>query len=698
MLRKFHLHDAGDERGLAYLFSGRSLLSFGPRENDERSGTWYKVDAENEVTTVYSKPGQMLSAEWVRHDGTLEQIKRFDETFGFCTEMLAYDGQGMLKQRRIRAGDQWDITLYRADGETPRLRGTQDERGNYAVTMEYDADGSPLVKDPVASVLSCVESGNYASAPAEATYGPTTAESVDLESLLEDHLARLFCIASHDAKALSDGGSHSDGGTQLELEWKNNTLVQASVIRPDGTRVATAVAPSEDRAAVSVKVFHADGLTVARSGCYATTPDSLHRTRWWYEHDESNVLGRIQGFDRNGLFADYDIGPLERPAKERSPDVLSDEAVALAEGPPHREAFLEICTRVEQRAVLEPDQATALVTRLIGPLQSWPSRIRAAPLLWVNRLIRGALPLEALHLVRALSLTAAVAAGHRQSVHYPLLLRWLADYPETGPRLEGVSMSFRQDVATSLQAAMAGQPEVFHPAGDLDFDQTFHLDHDDHDTFFGSALLRDVRVLDLSFEPTRCHFGYQSQEVLDGRGLSLVDVMSRVHSSDLEVLDLWGQCSTVTGQVLRIRTSNKERAAVKAKLAKLRALNVGGGHPVGDDGVRAIASLCPSLERLSLRPGEAGAVLSLDWAAYDEAEQAYLLSDWQVEESSVEKMRISTKGWRALARVSTLRFVSIANCQGEAKQPARVEVDQRPRSFGIQSGPRVAQWDDEFEE
>src|SRR5688572_26478363 len=91
-----------------------------------------------------------------------------------------------------------------------------------------------------------------------------------------------------------------------------------------------------------------------------------------------------------------------------------------------RASFLELCSVVEQAAKHSLTRtAQELVPKVRPAVTAWPTRMRTAPLLWINKLIYGALPLEVLHLCAALNLTAALHPRIGEAGSSRALLAWL---------------------------------------------------------------------------------------------------------------------------------------------------------------------------------------------------------------------------------------------------------------------------------
>ena len=707
-------------------------------------GTWQELDEENRTLKVFGAPDTLTQITWERLDGTLEQHKEFDDQ-GRCVLLDFHDEQGQLTQRRWRRPEGgWDIERYHPNSAQPSEVGTLDEGElRHGEFTEYDVSGEVVettyfehgeeivgaseearhllsieAMEPIEALLACLEHVEYIPTPVpeeqfSKLYDTTSAASVNRSQTLEDHLARLHCIADEDLEQLRPEGAGdrgawthtSPGGSRLELRRRSGQLYEARVWRADDSLAAQASYGSS-APHVEVTLYHDDGITPHRWGGYeASHPwnDKAHlhcrRDGWWYDQDVQGHLRRAQYFSTasGNLIADHHYGDELYDVSDEHPkesfEELFGEARALAQKGPSRERFVELCRVIEAASTRDPERVTMeLIPYLLEVLDEWPSRVRMAPWLWINRLILGALPVEALQLVSALSLTAAATGHYLSTPHYPLLLRWLETYPEDGPAPEGISLSFRDEVAEALQQTCEAEPHArYCPDGELDFDQTFHID--EWDLLLSSPLLREVRVLDLSWTPTRYDFWWDYQGILDGRGMTLAEVASNVPSRRLEVLDLWGQARETSSQLGR---SLKDPHKI---LSSLRALNLGGGHPIGDAAARKLATRCTSLERLDLRPGEAGQLL--DGYDFDEWEEGSgrdsiygrIHEHWNVySNDDIEKMRIRTRGWRALAKLP-LERVTLGSVQADHVFGADVEVLSQYSS----NQPRIAAWENHFE-
>lgn len=709
-----------------------SLLSAGEYDDDgEKIGTWFETDSENRITSVYGWPGVRESITWERLDGTLELRKEFDESER-NTVITFHDEDGHLTERRIRLDDDgWECESFRAGSDDVSERATLDEDGRYhGVRTTYDATGEVVSQTKWVHGNEVIPGTDSDLAPIEALFARLHAtsstwagahESVTAQTLpktLEDHLARLYCIAAEDLAQLSTdsgGWTHKDDdGSTLKLKRTSGSLVGATVLRADGTYAAEARylrhAPGPYVPVhVHVTLYHDDGESVERAGAYRAhhlwdDPDHVHCTRdgWWFEHDVNGRLGRARNFTeglRSGA-ADYQFGDdfydlTDGQPKEAFADFF-DEAQALAAEPSSRDGFLAICRVVEQAAVADRERvAKELVPYLQEAIADWPERIRMAPWLWINRLTAAVLPIEALGLVSALSLTASLTGHYLNNRQYPLLLAWLAAYPEDGPAPAGVSLSFRDDVADALrQACEAETDERYHPAGDLDFDETYHLISDDYEVLFGSPLMRNVRVLDASWEPSSRDFYWDYQGILDGRGLRVGDIVDSLPSERLEVLDLWGQAASCTDQVTRSTTLSKR---AKERLAGVQELNLGGGHPIGDEAAKQLAAACQSLRALSLWPGQASAALQ-GYDFDDEDDDVYrLMSDyWNIYGNDyIERLRLTKSGWKALSKMP-LERVDLGAVHADHGLGDEVAVELRT-FYTLQEAPRIAAWETHFD-
>ncbi|MCA9657166.1 MAG: hypothetical protein KC486_02375 [Myxococcales bacterium] len=718
---------------------------------DTKCGVWTSRNKDNLITKTYRPDGTRESILWERHDGTREVRKSFDEDDDTQT-IEAYRDDGSLGRRlyRIGSSNDWAMATFLADGTTVASTGPIDSEGRYhGVVTELDPAGEkigesrwehgellssttgatievvtpPTRKKSMKPLFDCLERGAYAPAP-KTGYGEFNAAAPDLPETLESHLAWLHCVASEELDALAPANPkgawrhRSDAGSELRLKHARKRLKQAIVTRADGTRAAEAdyVHRPQDATTpvhIDVRIYHPDGAALRRWGTLRGffpwhAQDRLHvrRMDWWYEAAADGRVLRAQCFAPN-LDADYRYEALYDHSSERSKRgfaAIETAAAKAASRAPSRAAFLKICRLVEEAALVDDAQTREeLIPRLREAIEAWPPRLRMAPWLWINRLVLGALPVEALHLASALSLTAAMAAHYLNTPNYPLLLRWLADYPTDGPTVEGISMSFSDDVAEALRNATEAEPQArYHPTpgheGSLDLDEIFHYDDDHLPVLLGSPLLRDVRVLDVSWQPTSRDFDWDYQGILDGRGLTLGDVAQHLSSDRLEVLDLRGQCRSPRSQLSR-RSLAK---AHKQRLHGLKVLNHGGGHPLGDATLKKLAALAPALEELAIRPGEAGQVLSGydfdEWEPSEGRDSVYgrLHEHWGIYgNDDIATMRTTDAAWKALAKLP-LRRVTLGTTHEDHRFADDVDVAVL-KCYEVQLRPLIAAWEAYFD-
>ena len=375
------------------------------------------------------------------------------------------------------------------------------------------------------------------------------------------------------------------------------------------------------------------------------------------------------------------------------------ELRSLSAQPPSRQAFLDVCMFLELASSLDsPRTVTQIIPYLSGALRAWPSSLRMAPWLWIVRLIRGALPIEALHVTSALSLTAAMSGHHLEDPLYTKLIRWLRAYPKDGPALEGVSMSFRSLVETALRQAMLAEPDAsFHPtqwsySDSILVESTYHIKAEDLPLILGSPLMRQLRVLDLSWDPPYEDPSTRRRDVLDGRGLTLGRVAQQLVTTQLEVLDLWGQCTSTRQQL-------GPRGRPQA-LASLRQLRLGGGHPLGDPAVLELRARTPALRELDLRPGY------VFYGSFDDDEEAQdvdvpdlpsqRLMRWNVySNEDLQVMRLSVAGLRKLCALPQLERLVTSHVEGAQDAdfiPERLLV-QQGSPYTVLDGPPIACWE-----
>lgn len=693
-------------RGTFYAgLDGSRLTLFtetGNAPDGKRIGVWDEWDHENHIRKVYGAPDGYKHIIYRRLDGTLEQEKRFDVSTGRSNHIAFYNEDGVLTQARERQeGDLWLCTLYHPDGSTPASRGPLRNNRREGDWTTFDASGNPEERegevvlppqDPMGALFHTLEHCTYIPTPRPAKkyseiYGDTNADEANLPKTLEDAIARLYCIAHHQPSALKPTPKHrgawkhtSQAGSRLELERTSGRVKGGALYRADGTRAAdfvfSAKKPNPWTAPhLSITLYHPDGERIWRSGSYLAqfpyfAPETVHvrRDGWWFDTLPDGRLARAQCFSSGSynLAADHHYGPdfydHSDVADERSFTHHANAACKAAGGTPVRDAFKVLCQHLEQAFLHDSERCEGeLIPALADAVEAWPSRLRAAPLLWINRLICGALPTSALHLTSALVLTPAMTEHHLSDRHYPALIFYLSHLPPDVPALEGLSISMDEPLCEALKAAIQAEPaERFHPES-LELDETFHRDPGDPahlKALLGSPLARNLRMLDASWVPTPHDFWWTYQGFLDGRGLTLGDVAEAIVSERLEILDLHGQARSPRDPLGRQTWSEK----LTKRLACLTHLDLGGGHPIGDTAVLQVMKRCPALRALSLRPGQAGDVLyGYDFAEWEREDidsvYALLHEHWNIyDNNDIESMRLTQRGLKALSTLEMLQL------------------------------------------
>lgn len=339
------------------------------------------------------------------------------------------------------------------------------------------------------------------------------------------------------------------------------------------------------------------------------------------------------------------------------------EVRSLLQGKATRETFLSICAQVEQAATLDKDACVSeLIPYASEALKKWPSAIKMAPMLWINKLTLEALPLEVLHLCSSLSFLAAQTEDYYRSEHAHRLFAWLEALPEDAPALEGLSFGRGDVMCQALVRAVEQEPDArFHPKGPPQSNGTLkHLsviglmicdmESEQIELLLGSPLCRQLRVLDASWDAV--HKFVNDQDLLNGRGLTLDGVAWMTSSDRLEVLDLHGQLTTHTAVASKESMSPEELSCLK----RLKALNLGGGYHIGDASLRELARVCPDLEWLNVSPGTLTSFLfddDLDWEGWA-GDEAYRLGIYQ---DQLQSMTRTSSGLKSIKELKHLKYV-----------------------------------------
>lgn len=332
------------------------------------------------------------------------------------------------------------------------------------------------------------------------------------------------------------------------------------------------------------------------------------------------------------------------------------QAREMAQAAPSRDTFLSICQVVEQAVSLDMAASREeLLPYLSDHLGRWPSRLRMAPLLWINRLIDEALPVEALSIVSGLSLTAALVKDYWNEPTSKLYA-WLENLPEDAPALEGLTLSRGQRTVKLLKQAIEKESDPrFHPAASieyLDVEDVWYWDFDeDHIShLLGSPLTRHLKVLDVSWDAI--HKLLDNDEMGQGRHMTLGAVGYRCNSDRLESLDLHGQ--SVSGfDPVSIYDDDDKKA-----IARLKRLNLAGNAlPVGKKAFNKLFKSCPGLVWLDVRPGTLGSfVFDHDFSMDEDWQyrEANLVGVYDMDDVKEGKMTPTTK--KKLKAIETCAF------------------------------------------
>lgn len=369
------------------------------------------------------------------------------------------------------------------------------------------------------------------------------------------------------------------------------------------------------------------------------------------------------------------------------------EVRSLLQGESSRQAFLTICAQVEQAAMLDLDACVAeLIPYAQEALKAWPSAIKMAPMLWINRLIHEALPLEALHLCSALSLLAAMTKDHWTDQNQRLF-EWLEALPEDSPALEGLSIGRGDVMCQALAAAIEQAPDRrFHPQATMSHLSVQAVDPIDMESeqlelVFGSPLCRHLRVLDASWD---AHVKFPGRDDLyRGRGLSLHDVAFLTGSDRLEAIDLHGQRQDVSPLVTFKYLGPPERA----KLKGLKALDVGGGFPLGDASITELVQACPALEQLNLSPGTLTAFIfdeGFSWETSWQAQEAYELGI--SDDDHAKKCSLSDKGLARLNQLKSLQLLQLGRLLPELIKPFEARGVTLSTGYSLRAGALWARY------
>jgi antitoxin component YwqK of YwqJK toxin-antitoxin module len=452
-----------------------------------------------------------------------------------------------------------------------------------------------------------------------------------------------------------------------------------------------------------VKEFHIDNKTVKLEGPlnYNFVRDGI----FFIFNEEGRKIGEEKWEDgyRISVKLDNALKNIKHPKfikTKLSFEKISKELIKLSSKKASRKGFLSICRLIEEIVLLDLEKFKELILpELKEKLNNWPSKIKMAPLLWINRLILGILPIEALYLVSSLSFSAALGTEScYNSRFYVQLIDWLKKYPKDGPTIEGLSINLSRNTLKRILAEMKNEKltELHAEIEIKRFNNYIHINDDDYPVIFGSALLSELKVLDLALDETEFELGYTEQGMSFGRGLKLATVMKYLGSKKLEALDLYGQCWSSSNQIADVNTSTKK---LKDSLIELKKLNLGGGHPIGDESIKLLVKYAVNLEELYLTPGySAGQLLSFSESdLYENNEETeYIRSEWDVREfSKIKEMQLTKKAWKDIAKLS-LKKIVIGKVQEIKDIDCSAELIVE-NSWDKSSEGRIASFDNYFE-
>lgn len=290
----------------------------------------------------------------------------------------------------------------------------------------------------------------------------------------------------------------------------------------------------------------------------------------------------------------------------------------LLDGPPSRASWLQICALVEALGAQDVDRC---IESIAARAQTWPARVRMAPMLWINRLVDGLLPYRALELVSSLSLTAALygprSPEHSTAMALPgmryrsAVLAWLEKMPAQVRPLEGVSLSFRSAHLQAIERAVGCESDARVHPGPMVKWRHDHLREPLLAAVLEAPICRALRVFDVSVDAKFSDDVYvpdvrgsaPNMDLIEERcewamqgGCSLGEVVSRLPSGHLESLDLHGVAHG-DGHLFQQMPEKLGKS-----LKRLRYLNVGGGIPLAMTEVERFGPLLrqSSLEALHL--------------------------------------------------------------------------------------------------
>lgn len=256
-----------------------------------------------------------------------------------------------------------------------------------------------------------------------------------------------------------------------------------------------------------------------------------------------------------------------------------------------RPSFLKLTQLVEMACRRDMAQARQVFIPFVTQaVASWPSSVRVAPVDWILRLVRGALPTSSLGMCSALHLAPALLDMTYDSNHdedYEALLAWLEGLGPDCPALEGLSLRYVAPLKKfrSLDHKEFEVPARCHPQRSL-WETELHK-------LLRSPLCRELEVLDLSTD--RHEFDVhqaRSNVEMDPFLLDVTVVLDHITSTKLRVLDVRGQCSNPGAEL--------EGGRVHEHLEVLR---MGGLFPPNRNLIESVLVASPGLKQLAIYSG-----------------------------------------------------------------------------------------------
>lgn len=339
-------------------------------------------------------------------------------------------------------------------------------------------------------------------------------------------------------------------------------------------------------------------------------------TGYWFELDERGrpVEGGHMGhnsWSRTRFIYDrgfYDFGRVYK--SKASWNQLFSAARGALLGEISRPRWLGLCRAIEEAGALYPERfVDEMFPYVRAHVSRWPERVRVAPPLWINRFVAHALPVEVLHLVSAISLTAALP-GHYidDGMRVPLLFAWLAQMPEDAPTVKGLRLCYRQDYCSMIEEADKFELDPRFRAGSIE-PNTYHYDEEILGAILSAPCFRELEHLDLSFD----------QFVTDDHNrVTLATIGRYLSTNSLRALDLHGH----PGRGERGVVGGLQSGA--GGLAGVERLNLGGGNPLGAAELEELFGHMPSLASLCVVPGATGEYLGATYQQLGQSQREEL--------------------------------------------------------------------------